>query len=102
MCSNNFILQNLTYHSYYTFFQIHNESSFPKLSFYTTSFFYLNINYGMVRKMYSCWDCKKFGINCKGKIAKGENRNDMEKQCKDFILNEWRNEMSKRIGDNLI
>lgn len=52
--------------------------------------------------MYSCWDCKKFSVNCKGKIANGEFRNDMEKKCKDFEINEWRTEMSKRIGDEMI
>lgn len=52
--------------------------------------------------MYSCWDCERFGIKCKGKIPNGEFRNDMEKECKEFVLNKWRKEMSKRIGDNLI
>ncbi|MEW5760103.1 MAG: hypothetical protein AB1779_04995 [Candidatus Thermoplasmatota archaeon] len=48
--------------------------------------------------MYTCWDCARFGAGCKGILHDDERRNEMEKVCKKFLLNPWKNEMSKIGG----
>ena len=52
--------------------------------------------------MYTCYDCKRFGVGCKGIIPPEEYRHDLEKYCKEFLVNEWRKEMFKEGGNERI
>ena len=45
--------------------------------------------------MYTCYDCKHFGINCEGIVEPEGYHNNIEDYCERFILNEWRKEMFK-------